>query len=273
MSIDDFQAKSQVSLKYPSDLRKMIDKAASHWQEFCGLPLSTKQKMPYSNDAVGVGYECKDGSGYKGDRKENFDISLSGQEWLSDQVSALENPIAEEFVVAASDAISIIKPVIIDFAADIERTLGISGLIDEIDDASFFIRFIHYFGDRDFTEETATAHVDQCGFTLHLFESDPGLEFLSRNKQWEPMPVSSGETVIIPGLQMQLRSQNKIKALCHRVVANKKTAKQGRFSAVCFVMLNKTARYDKQRCGRLQERELGFNYEMALDGVKSLFKN
>lgn len=272
MPIDDFQTKSQLSLTYPPDLRNAIAQAASYWQEFCALPLSIKQKMPYSNDAVGVGYEYKDGRVYKGDHKENFDISLGGQHWLSNQVVAVGNPAVEKFVHATSRAISIIKPIILDFAVDAERSFGLSGLLDEIDDASFFIRFIHYFGDRDLAEETATPHIDQCGFTLHLFESDPGLESLSFQKQWQPMPVSSGETVIIPGLQMQLRSNNNIKALCHRVVANKKTAEQGRFSAVCFVMLNKTPGYDKQRLGRLQERGSGFNYEMSLDEVRELFK-
>jgi len=44
---------------------------------------------------------------------------------------------------------------------------------------AFFVRFIHYPPQKSSGKVTAQAHPDQSGFTLHLFESDPGLECLT----------------------------------------------------------------------------------------------
>jgi isopenicillin N synthase-like dioxygenase len=115
--------------------------------------------------------------------------------------------------------------------------------------------------------------VDQSGFTLHLFESAPGLQCLTFKNKWIDMPVSSGETAIIPSMQLQFRSLGKLKALCHRVIATRETAQSGRFSAVCFVQLKNTPKYDKEMHGRLQEKIPGFNYKMSPDDFKKFFKN
>jgi isopenicillin N synthase-like dioxygenase len=86
------------------------------------------------------------------------------------------------------------------------------------------------------------------------------------------MPVSEGETVIIPDMQMQLRSNGELRALCHRVVATPETAKNGRYSAVCFVQFVRTKKYDKDKGGRLQEKEPGFNYKMPPGEFEMMFK-
>lgn len=167
-----------------------------------------------------------------------------------------------------------IKPSIHDFAEQAEEAFAIEGFKDEVkkSEAAYFIRFIHYFGNRAPGEETAAAHADQSGFTLHLFESAPGLQCLTRDGNWIDMPVSEGETVIIPSMQMQLRSKGVLKALCHRVIATTDTARGGRYSAVCFVQLGETPTYDKLAQGRLQEKAPGFNYEMPLEEFATLFQ-
>ena len=136
----------------------------------------------------------------------------------------------------------------------------------------WFLRFIHYFGGRREDDEIATSHADKCGFTLHLMESDPGLQFLDFQNKWNDVPVSTGETVIIPGMRLQYRSKNELKALYHRVVATPETAEAGRFSMVLFVHLCRTPEYDKKRAGRLQEFPPGFNYEMPFEEFSKLFK-
>jgi len=74
------------------------------------------------------------------------------------------------------------------------------------------------------------------------------------------MPVSESQTVIIPGMQMQLRSSGDLRALWHRVVATPKTAELGRYSAVSFIQFKDTPKYDKigkdvcRRSGRFQLR-------------------
>lgn len=273
-SIHNLKAKGFVTLDYPSALRKSVERTVGSWKDFCDLSEKVKKGLPYSNNADGVGYELKDGVGNKADRKENFDLALSGRDWLDKNIVALKDPAAVRFVNDVTELIGIINPVIVEFARQVEKTFNISGFADEVEGSAggFFVRFIHYFGNRKTGEETASAHVDQSGFTLHLFESHRGLQCLTYDKKWIDMPVSSGETVIIPAMQMQLRSKGELKALTHRVIANAETARSGRYSAVCFVQLKNTPKYDKDKHGRLQEKAPGFNYDMPHSEFSKLFK-
>ncbi len=273
-SIHDLKTKGFVSFSYPEDLRRAVEKTVESWKKFCDLPLEVKKGLPYSNSGAGVGYEHKEGVGNKADRKENFDVTIAGQEWLQRNIKKINNSIALDFVQNATRLVSIMKPIILDFAHQSEEAFHLEKFSDEVEasEGAFFVRFIHYFGDRDIGDETATAHADQSGFTLHLFESAPGLQCLTYEKKWTDMPVSGGETVIIPAMQMQLRSKGNLKALCHRVIATRETAQDGRYSAVCFVQLKNTPKYNKDVHGRLQEKSPGFNYEMSHEEFSKLFK-
>ncbi|MHB1316341.1 MAG: 2OG-Fe(II) oxygenase family protein [Minisyncoccota bacterium] len=277
-TISDIKTKGFVSVAYPNDLRQAVEETVLAWKKFCELPLEVKQSLPYSNNADGVGYEFKDGEGNKADRKENFDVALSGKSWLIQNISKINNTIALDFVKKAVLLVDLVKPQILDFSSDVEKEFGVDGLTNEVDNGNdvFFIRFIHYFGERDLGEETASAHTDQSGFTLHLFESAAGLQCLPYKSKspddFVDMPVSVGETVIIPSMQLQLRSEGKLTALCHRVVATPETVDNGRYSAVCFVQLKDTPKYDKERHGRLQEKTPGFNYQMVDEVFSDLFK-
>jgi isopenicillin N synthase-like dioxygenase len=270
MKIQDLETKGFMGVSYLPPLRRAVSSAVESWKAFCSLPENIKKQIPYSNKGAGVGYEMKDGSGSKGDKKENFDVALGGKEWLLDNA----NPEALEFVRDAVSLVGVIKPFILEFAEQVEAAFGIQGLSQEVDESedAFFVRFIHYVGDREEGEETANAHVDQSGFSLHLFESDPGLQCLTSDHKWIDMPVSKEETIIIPSMQLQLRSEGKLKALAHRVVATRETAKKGRYSAVCFVQLKKTPKYDKEKWGRLQEMAPGFNYKIPHKEFKKYFK-
>lgn len=263
-----------VSVSYPPELRRAIARTVESWKAFCALPEDFKKSLPYSNNADGVGYELKQGDGPKGDRKENFDVTTAGMAWLDRHASEVGNREALGFLANATGLIGLIRPIILDFARQAEKAFGLDGFVQEVEESEdvFFVRFIHYFGDRQTGDEIASAHADQSGFTLHLFESDPGLQCLTFNEKWIDMPVSKGETVIIPSMQMQLRSKGALKALCHRVVATADTAQTGRFSAVCFVQLKKTPKYDKDKHGRLQEKAPGFNYDMSFEEFEKLFK-
>lgn len=274
MKINDLQSKGFVSVPYPDDIRLAVVQVAHLWKQFCALPQEVKLSLPYSNSADGVGYEYKDGSGPKGDTKENFDITLAGHDWVQKNFEHLiDNPVATLFVDKAVSLVTTIKPLVLDFAQHVEEAFRLQGFAEEVlkSEAKFFIRFIHYPSGRDVGEETATAHTDQSGFTLHLFESTPGLEGLTLEKQWVPLPVSSGQTVIIPSMQMQLRSKGDLKALCHRVVVTPEALTNERYSAVCFIQLGHTPKYDKKTHGRLQEKVPGFNYGMSHEEFEKLF--
>jgi isopenicillin N synthase-like dioxygenase len=273
-NIKDLKTKGFVALIYPPDLKKAVRDTAQLWTAFCALPQELKKSLSYSNNSDGVGYELKEGVGNKADHKENLDITVGGKKWLEDNVKNID-PIVLALLNQITNLVSIMKPTILDFAKQSEQAFGLDGFVTEVEQSenSFFVRFIHYFPDNKPAEEIASAHTDQSGFTLHLFESAPGLQCLTFDRQWIDMPVSEGETVIIPSMQMQLRSEGELKALCHRVISTTDTAKTGRYSAVCFVQIKNTPNYNKEKYGRLQEKEPGFNYKLPPEDFAKLFKN
>ncbi len=276
-NIRDLQTKGFVTFPYPTDLRLAVKKAAQSWEKFCDLDPEVKINLPYSNNGAGVGYEVKDGTGNKGDQKENFDVTLAGKAWLEANAHAINNPTAVQFIEDATALIGLLKPSILEFARQVEDEFGIEGFFDEVSigEDAFFIRFIHYPGGREVGEETASAHPDQSGFTPHLFESDKGLQCLTYEGEWVEMPVGEDGMVIIPAMQLQLRSEGVLRALWHRVIATPATSKTGRYSAVCFVQLKKTAKYNKEKYGRLQEFKIekkAFNYDLSHDEFGRFFK-
>lgn len=266
------------NVKYPKALRKAVEEAVILWKKFCDLPESEKKLVPYSSSSTGVGYELKDGVGKSADKKENFDITIPGESWVSENAKSFKSPDTLRFVKKVGELVTLMKPLILEFAKEVEKEFRVPGFASEVSesDSAFFVRFIHYFGDRKVGDEIATSHVDQSGFTLHLFESSEGFEclmFSGKNfGKWIRVLVTAGKTVIIPSMQLQLRSKGRLPALCHRVVATKDTASKGRYSAVCFVQLKNTPQYDKAKHGRLQEKEPGFNYSMNLGEFGKLFK-
>ena len=220
-----------------------------------------------------MGYELKQTPGANLDVKEDFHFTLGSEGWIFGVAEEMKSPTVSRFVEDARSLAHAMEPLVLDFAQSLERQFALTGLVQEVADSkgSWFVRFLHYFGGRKPGDEIATPHADKSGFTLHLYESDPGLQYLDFKKAWQEMPVSAGETVIIPGMRMQYRSRNQLKALYHRVVATAETAAQGRFSAVVFVHLNRTPAYNKQKSGRLQEFQPGFNYEMPFEEFSRLF--
>jgi len=273
-SIQKLAGTGYLYVSYPPELRAAVEEAVLAWESFCALPSEIKRALPYSSDADGVGYERKNGIGPGADLKENFDITTAGLGWLEDHLPESTNPIIADFLRKSVRVSELIKPIALEFARLVEAEYGVEGLRGEVQngEGSFFTRFIHYFGDREVGDEIATSHTDQSGFTLHLFESNPGFEILDHNKKWQEMNFTSGEALVIPSMQLQLRSQGALTATCHRVVATKQTAKRGRYSAVCFVQLAGTPKYDKARHGRLQEKEPGFNYGMSKEEFLDLFQ-
>lgn len=279
--IEDLKTKGFVVVSYPPELRAAVNKTAELWKEFCALEDDIKKGLPYSNNADGVGYELKDGSGEKGDRKENFDVSIAGQKWLETHITEIHDPVVLEFIQHAISLVPLLKPLVFDFALQVEKTYGLENFLQEVEEGEdvFFVRFIHNFEGGEVQKEITVSHCDQGGCAPHLFASSLGLQYLpydaslpAHDEDWKDFPVSDEETIIMSAMQMQLRSQGELRALCHRVVATPETAQIGRYSAVCFVQFRKTPKYDKELNGRLQMKKPGFNYSMPHEEFEKLFK-
>src|SRR5579872_1350653 len=115
-SIRELETKGFMTVPYPEDVRRAVVTTAEAWKRFCALPLKVKQNLPYSDFSAGVGYEYKDGVGNKADRKENFDVALAGRDWLDKHIAVIDNVVVIEFLARALSLVSVIKPLIVQFA-------------------------------------------------------------------------------------------------------------------------------------------------------------
>ncbi|RYF28705.1 MAG: hypothetical protein EOO17_04435 [Chloroflexi bacterium] len=275
-SIQSLKSEGSALLQYDPQLRANVEYAARMWMEFCSLPIHSKQHFVATSDGAGSGYELKNGIGKNADYKENFDIAQAHNDYLESLLLAINREdIESDFIRSAMALSDQIAPLAVHFAELVEEQYDLKGFANEVraSSATTFIRFIHYFGDRSAGDLIAEPHVDQSGFTFHLYESASGCERLNPMTHiWESMPVTAGKAAVIPAMQLQLRSNGELKALAHRVLATDATKNVGRSAIVGFVRLNGTPNYDKTRHGRLQEREPGFNYSMNQSDFADLFQ-
>lgn len=262
-SINELRDLGLLNVDYPDDLRETVERAVASWKTFCQLPREEKSAFSFleDNHGDGAGYELKEEKGSKKDLKENFHITLFQYARLSE----IANNRTFPFLNDAKTLLDRMEPLILEFAKIIEAEYGINGLFDEVQLSKpyWILRYLHYFGDQQEGGEIAAPHADKGGFTLHLFESDEGLQYYCiKQRSWKTMPVEEKQTVIIPAVQLQLWSKGDLKALYHRVVATKKTARTGRFSMVCFIPFQNTPMYNKKVYRSMQMHEIGFNYDL-----------
>jgi isopenicillin N synthase-like dioxygenase len=275
LDVRQLEEKGRLYVHYPQDLRDAVLRANDAWVAFCALPEDQKLKFPYSEDkkVSGNGYELKKDLS-TGDLKEDFHLRMNVADWLKESALQVDDTITPTFVEAALAIPPLMAPILKDFAESVEKELDIKGFMDDVMSMQprWLIRFLHYFGDRQPGDEIAAPHVDKGGFTLHLYESHPGVEQLDyATKEWVPMPLSHEDTVIIPAMSLQNRTKNALRATCHRVVATEETAKIGRFSAVAFFNFANSRFYDKQTFGRLQNYAPGFFYDMPFEKFDEYF--
>lgn len=272
VSMNELSELGLVNVDYPLNLREAVNKAVASWKDFCKLSRDDKCAFAFLEDSHGdgAGYELKEEKGSKKDLKENFHVTLFQYERLA----KIANQRTFPFLHDAKVLLDGMEPLILEFAAGVEEEFGVKGLLDEVKLSKpyWILRYLHYFGDQEEGKEIAAPHADKGGFTLHLYESDEGLQYLSlQTKQWKPMPVNENQTVIIPAIQLQLRSEGDLKGLYHRVVATKETAVRGRFSMVCFIPFEHTPKYNKKAYGNVHTHETGFNYTIPHEQFSTLF--
>lgn len=272
VSIDELRDLGLVNIDYPENLRVAVENAVASWKAFCHLPKEEKCAFTFCEDNYGdgAGYELKEEKGSKKDLKENFHVSQFQYERLAE----IANNRTFPFLHDAKVLLDQIEPLVVDFARHVEEEYRVEGLVEEVQASRpyWILRYLHYFGDQHPEAEIAAPHADKGGFTLHLYESDEGLQYYCiETRQWKPMPVDERQTVIIPAMQLQLRAESRLKALYHRVVATEQTARTGRFSMVCFIVLENTPKYNKKAYGNVQTHETGFNYDLSHQEFTDLF--
>jgi isopenicillin N synthase-like dioxygenase len=278
-SKDQIKETGMCRVKYPDPLRKAVQSTISEWREFYALPLLAKQKVTLSNS---TGYEFQNIDGPHKDLKEDMQITAVQLPRLRSEISLIsENKRGTALMDAADTLLHEASYLIEAFAEEMENAFGLTGLVAEVRASRYLwiVRCIHYFGNsqRQTGEEIGSSHVDKSGFTLHLFESDEGLQFMAQSDGvWTPAPVMEDDTVIFPAMQLQYFSKGKIEALWHRVVATPTTAEHGRHSMVLFVPFANTPKWNKEdpiHGGRLQEKAPGYNYGLDFETFAKGFKH
>ena len=81
----------------------------------------------------------------------------------------------------------------------------------------FTLRFLHYTNNvKD--EIIAAQHFDRGLFTLHLYESHPGLQFLNLDMEWKDAPIKIGKTVVFNAYRGERLANSELQKTWHRVI-------------------------------------------------------
>ncbi len=249
-------------INYPCEVQNQVDSFISSWKDFCAQSEQTKSVYKYQD---GVGYENQTDSTGTRDAKELLHYTLASHEELRKQ--GFSDPLLER----AQKLVEGLDAIVQQYLQEIEVEYSVDLQTDITSNQSWILRALHYYEGSVRGSQIAMPHVDKGGFTLHLYESDEGLEYLNQEYKWLPIDVSGGKTVIIPGLAAQYVTGNSVKGVYHRVVANEQVAREGRYSLVLFIDIPKMPKYNKDKHGRMQDKEIGFNYSLSQEELEVMF--
>ncbi len=270
MNVASLITEGYVSLRYPKELRVLVEEAMAAWNRFCELPYDEKAKLSGGDRVLDHGYMLRKDDGPKSDDKELFHLIKRNMPALRAQADTVTDRAAVRFVHAVDVLIDAVMPHVVHFGRDVERVYGISGFERDVAESSrdWTFRFLNY---RPGKPIMAAEHVDRGGFTLHLYESAQGGQYFGRDRQWHDWPVDHDHTIIFPSMTMQHRSQCLLKGLCHRVVATEETIRTGRQSMVAFIDFDHSHIFNKFSGIRMQDFAPGALSDMPFSEFDKLF--
>lgn len=254
------------TVTYPEAVREAVHTANATWKRFCELPAERKASLGFENFG---GYELKTHENHH-DSKELFHFTLLKTEELKAKGSdwpEAEKQLLNELLEQSAAVIEAAKAIVTDYLEPHDGGLTESAL-SQI--KTWPIRYLHYFPAAPDVAETAHAHCDVGGCTLHLYQDYNGLEYLDET-DWKPVPLSADTTSILPGMDIQYLTQGATIATCHRVVPTAETAQSGRFSSVLFINFDTDRRWNKEKYGSLGKQTPGWNYKLDHESFANYF--
>lgn len=259
---------SVAEVAYPQKLQIIVGRAVTAWRRFIALPPEAKRMTPYIKDHRGtVGYGASGTGVTTIDRKETFEVTLGSIDQLP--VTAGN----KDLLRASTRLLTAVKPMVSTLATELEADLypGLHGSV-VADQPNWYLRYLHYFGDVLPGSVMAMPHIDKSLITLHLHESDQGLQYLDpADLVWKSMPMCFDSTAVISGIQLQRLTSGATVAACHQVIANHATAVNGRIAIVLFIQDPRGPFYNKAENGSLADGEPGSNYNMSKEKLNRLF--
>lgn len=258
---------------FPAVIQGTTKNAMDAWKEFRSLPPEVLAQFGYQESLGfdGIGFEHKEGTpGSTTDHKDTLHYSGRFAGELKRIARESGSAKAISFVNMTDALFHHLRGPLGKCAEDIQKKFSLPGFRQEVLDgeSEWTLRYLYYYP-RPAGEVFAAAHPDKCGFTLHLYESAPGLQCLHWRRGWEDMPRDT----LIPGLQLQYRSRGLVIAPYHRVVVDPSAEAEGRYSMVFFVPLRRTPRTSKERVGRMQDLRVAFNYDIQWEEFQQIFKS
>lgn len=268
MDLNLFKTTGFVPVEYPLALRMDVMDAADRYKDFCGLPLKEKLRFSRGDRSKDFGYMLRDDDKDTADKKEVFEFQYGQLGEFRRTLSGVKSSPAREFIEQVAMLIDGITPFVWRLARATEERYRVVGLERAIMDArrNWIFRFLRYPHNK---KALAQPHIDKGMFTLHLYESEGGGEYLGFDRVWRPWPISDRQTVVFPSLLIQHLSRCLLKALCHRVLPLPETERDERFAIVMFI----DAIYDRwwHENRRTQDYPPGFNYSMPFGEFNRLF--
>ena len=262
------QIKQQLYAKvfYPPELTEAL-RLVGFWRDFCGLPQESKMAFAYPNHQVGVkdpGYKERERA--KG-REDKWYFHYTGQNdemlaayQLAERVN--QDPLLRSFFQFIKEVYAHAQGLALDIARQMDAV--VPGLEQEITAGKneMVLRLLYYRPLQPQDMSLADPHIDRSGFTLHLYESHPGLELLDWQGNWQPAPMGAGHTIVFGAWQLQQKSNQSLPATWHRVRrlpgVNDVTP---RISLVFFVPFVQTPSYPKD--DRFQSLVPGYRSVLA----------
>ena len=263
-----------LTIPYSDKTRLRVSHAMTYWKEFCRSSSSEKQFLASVDRNNDDGYSLRTGTLATEDHKELFHFSQAFFNRLAES-GRMQNMVdgrTRNFLYAAGALIENMAPMVMRFANDVQWALDAQSFSHEVSVSKphWTLRFLHYLPTSASRDIIAHPHPDRGGFSLHLNESSPGLEYLDELGEWHAMPMSHEATVLFPGMGLQYRTANRMRALCHRVVGTPGTTGE-RYSMVAFIPLMQTPYCDAAKVPRLQDLPHGFNYTISLKDLEKMF--
>ncbi len=253
--------KLYAGVEYPKTLTDHM-KGVDLWRQFCELPQEIKSRFAFSNHQIGTkdpGY--KERERQKG-REDKWYFHYTGEndtliakDGLSELVQ--NNSTLKAFFDFSQLIYKKAGDVALSIAKDLDRK--VPGIFKEVEEGrhAMVMRFLYYNPQSPTDMSLADPHVDRSGYTLHLYESHPGLELMNLEERWIPAPMGEGHTIVFGGYQLEKKSKGEIRATWHRV--NRISGvndRSSRTSIVFFVPFLKSPSYPKDE--RLQKLTPGY---------------
>ncbi len=224
-----------VDIDYPEEITSLIG-TAEPWKSFCALSQELKEQMVFPNHTLDpdTGYQLR--SKKEGREDKEYFHAYGNMFELAKEIGKdeilVQNPILKKFFQYAVD----VHTAAHQFALAIGKQLGESNpeLLNLINEGKVnsLLRFLHY-TNNDQTDIIAAQHFDRSLYTLHLYESASGLQFLNWDMQWEDAPIDMGKTVVFNGYRLEQLTRGETQKTWHRVV--RKDGTRNRVSMVLFV--------------------------------------